>query len=267
MSSLYSISLALTVTVASQACGQTVTLRSDRSICSNVVALTGDVKINCANLTQAQKKAIEEIPAILKTALTNEQYLQAIKTKLDEVANKQGVNASNGIATKGDSNVTGNVVTGNQNILGNNNQLNIGKYQSRKLATDNLAEIEKYLAETPTKAVVQYVQGDGEPAEYAQQIVDMLRAAKWDVEGPSGVMIFTASGGPEYGVTIRYVGEKVQTPGEMVNVTDATPWGRFMLAMQHIRGDGDIVLADPEPKWTPGEVMILVNSSPLSKPQ
>ncbi len=50
------------------------------------MALLGDVKIDCSNLTDQQKKDIQEIPGILKVALTNQEYLKEIKLRLDQLS-------------------------------------------------------------------------------------------------------------------------------------------------------------------------------------
>lgn len=55
--------------------------KAEKSVCANIVALTGNVNMNCSNLsslTPAQKKALADIPEILKMALANQNYLDAI---------------------------------------------------------------------------------------------------------------------------------------------------------------------------------------------
>jgi hypothetical protein len=59
---------------------------SEKSICANVVALTGNVEMKCSNLTPAQKQALADIPNILKMALSNGDYLKAIKKQLEDMA-------------------------------------------------------------------------------------------------------------------------------------------------------------------------------------
>jgi len=110
-------SCTLFLLAAQSAHGQTIVQHSHESVCSNIVALTGDVKLNCSNLTPAQKKAIEQIPAVLKMALTNQEYLAAIEAKLDEVS-KPGpavVVQSGGVASVGQM---GGVTAGTVNYAG-----------------------------------------------------------------------------------------------------------------------------------------------------
>jgi hypothetical protein len=93
----------------------TIQQQSERSICANVVALAGNVDMKCSNLTPAQIKAIAEIPAILKTALTNQAYLEAIKAKMDEMT-QSGTTVivhSGGVASVGQ---TGGITAGVVNV-------------------------------------------------------------------------------------------------------------------------------------------------------
>jgi hypothetical protein len=69
-------------TLADRQTTLSVKQKATNSPCANIVALSG-AKINCANLTDAQKKAIANIPAILEMTLTNQDYLEAIIAKLD----------------------------------------------------------------------------------------------------------------------------------------------------------------------------------------
>ena len=75
-----------------------------QSSCSNIVALAG-AKVDCSNLTPAQKKALANIPSILKLAIENEDYLDAILKKLDEMSASQPSvvinSAPGGFATSG----------------------------------------------------------------------------------------------------------------------------------------------------------------------
>ena len=63
----------------------TVTQEAKSSPCSNIVALAGDVKVNCSSLTPAQEKLIEGIPALLHKMLANQLDPNAVMAKLDEI--------------------------------------------------------------------------------------------------------------------------------------------------------------------------------------
>jgi hypothetical protein len=64
----------------------TVTQEAKGSPCSNIVALVGDVKLDCSSLTPAQQKIIESIPAVLHKILANHLDPDAVMGKLDELA-------------------------------------------------------------------------------------------------------------------------------------------------------------------------------------
>jgi hypothetical protein len=74
--------------VATAVSGQTtpkVEQNSDKSSCSNIVALAGNVNVNCSSLTPEQKKLLEKIPILLNRILANQGDPKAISDKLDEV--------------------------------------------------------------------------------------------------------------------------------------------------------------------------------------
>lgn len=78
---------------------------SSRSLCSNVVALTGNVQLNCSGLTPAQVRILASIPILLRRVLANGSN-DAILAKLDElvkIASQPAltVNAPNGIGNIG----------------------------------------------------------------------------------------------------------------------------------------------------------------------
>jgi hypothetical protein len=63
----------------------TVTQEAKSSQCSNIVALAGDVKIDCTSLTPAQQKLVESIPGLLHKILVNQLDPNTVTTKLDEI--------------------------------------------------------------------------------------------------------------------------------------------------------------------------------------
>jgi hypothetical protein len=70
---------------ASSQTAPTIHQIATQSSCSNIVALSG-AKVDCSNLTRAQKKALASIPAILKMAIENQNYFDAIMAKLDDIS-------------------------------------------------------------------------------------------------------------------------------------------------------------------------------------
>ena len=61
-----------------------ITQEAKSSPCSNVIALTGDVKIDCSSLTPAQQKIIDSIPALLRNIIAHQHDADAVIAKLDE---------------------------------------------------------------------------------------------------------------------------------------------------------------------------------------
>jgi hypothetical protein len=59
--------------------------KSEYSNCSNIIALAGDVNINCSTLTPEQKRILERIPAILNKILKSQNDEKAMMDKLDEI--------------------------------------------------------------------------------------------------------------------------------------------------------------------------------------
>jgi hypothetical protein len=58
---------------------------SDKSTCSNIVALAGNVNLNCSSLTPDQKKLIAKIPTLLNKLLVNQADPKVISDKLDDI--------------------------------------------------------------------------------------------------------------------------------------------------------------------------------------
>lgn len=79
------IFVGIVVTLAHGQLAQKVQQKSESSTCSNIVALTGNVNINCSNLTPEQKKELDKIPGILKKILANQLPADEVMKKLDEM--------------------------------------------------------------------------------------------------------------------------------------------------------------------------------------
>lgn len=84
--SVKSIVLLLSIAAAVNAqMSPTVSQSAKHSPCANIVALSG-AKVDCGNLTEAQKKALSSIPSVLKMALENQNYLISIMETLDKMS-------------------------------------------------------------------------------------------------------------------------------------------------------------------------------------
>jgi hypothetical protein len=70
----------------------TVTQEAKGSPCSNIVALTGDVKIDCSSLTSAQQKIIDSIPALLRNIIAHQLDADKVIAKLDDCLKMENPN-------------------------------------------------------------------------------------------------------------------------------------------------------------------------------
>lgn len=59
--------------------------KSESSACSNIVALAGNVNVNCSNLTREQREELARIPAILHKILANQLPTDQVMKKLDDI--------------------------------------------------------------------------------------------------------------------------------------------------------------------------------------
>lgn len=57
--------------------------------CSNIVALVGNVSLNCTDLSATEKRIIDSIPALLKKILASQLDPDAVMAKLDEIIGNQ----------------------------------------------------------------------------------------------------------------------------------------------------------------------------------
>jgi hypothetical protein len=163
----------------------------------------------------------------------------------------------------GDSNVVGNTVKGDQNVLGNGNQVTFGIYPPRQIDEDIKKDAIPWLRELPAKVRIIYVQNDSEAYGYAQKIQFLLKSAGWDVDDPSGAMIF--SNPPVYGVAVAYKGDTL-TPNQRVMPDLGKAWGRLVRVVIVAQGGGDVYV-NPSPSIDEQSIAITVYSSPKSKPQ
>jgi hypothetical protein len=68
--------------------GPNIKQDANNASCSNIVALSGNVEINCSSLTRAQQKQIESIPSILHKILINQLDSESVMLALDEIRDR-----------------------------------------------------------------------------------------------------------------------------------------------------------------------------------
>jgi hypothetical protein len=153
-------------------CQTSPTVKQDAkdTTCSNIVALSGNVSINCSALTPAQRKLIESIPAMLNKILAQQLDPDAVMAKLDEI--------QRGLTDLRDASAP------------------------RRISDSDAARLRALLAPFKGQKVsLAFMATDNETARLAQQLQDILRAAQWDTEtGMSSMTVFAH--GPLNGVEL-----------------------------------------------------------------
>jgi hypothetical protein len=232
-----------------------------RSTCSNIVALSG-AKVDCSNLTPAQKKALENIPSILRMTFENKDYLDAIMKKLDEISKTESlppqiVSAPNGIA------IGGGTVT-NPTV----NNFAAPQHIDRRLAwtgadRENMLEL---LRERPAKFELSSLVGDGDSGRFAEKLRDFLIDAGWTPIYNGKIQAFTWAGAPwsdaprNGSVLISYNGPHVPASQVLVQVSTDKPEGRLMYVLNSAEIGN--VLLQPNLDRTDGVIEIEVAPSP-----
>jgi hypothetical protein len=202
----------------------TVQQKSERSTCTNIVALTGNVKVNCSNLTPDQKKMLERIPALLKKILANQGDSNALMDKMDEILRAtsrpiETVNAPNGIGTIGGTLI--------------NPEVNNYGYIEKKLSEAQMSKISDLMrpfADSTDRSDLIYCEGSYFGSiTIANQLVKAFRDAGWILKGtgfgegfggvpPEPLLILISSAG------------HYQTDGMHLTSNEGLPAGAFELA-------------------------------------
>jgi hypothetical protein len=154
----------------------TVQQKSEKSTCTNIIALTGNVNINCSNLTPEQKKLLERIHILLKRILANQDDSKALMDKMDEILRAtsrpiESVNAPNGIGTIGGTLI--------------NPQVNNYVPPSRVLSAEALNRFTETLTaykRGSVRVVLASTADDVYPL--SQQICNAARYAQWGIACP-----------------------------------------------------------------------------------
>jgi hypothetical protein len=111
LSTRLSILLSIATTLAHGQGTLTAQQKADFATCSNIVALAGDININCSSLTPEQEKLLKKIPVLLNKIIVNQGDQKLIADKLDQMIDTLShlsqpapttvVSAPNGIAVAG----------------------------------------------------------------------------------------------------------------------------------------------------------------------
>ena len=138
--------------IASCLVSQTPPIKQEarNTTCSNVIALAGNVNINCSHLNPTQEKLIASIPAVLKKIITNQLDPELVMAKLNEI----------------------------QNGVDQIRQLTADRSIS-EIDVQRLIDILKVYK--GQRAEIQYLQADNETERFAEKIREILIAAEWSV--------------------------------------------------------------------------------------
>jgi hypothetical protein len=232
------ISLLLSVLGATSAqTAPNVNQTATRSSCSNIVALSG-AKIDCSKLTPAQKQAIENIPAILKMAVENNDYLNAILTKLNTMSQPTANNSAPG----------GFAVSGGTLI--NPQVTNIDTSALPVLSQGQLDHMQTRLSMIKAKVLIRFDGNDRDANILGNDLCKTLKAAGWDADFQAGM------GG---------TGIQIPLPILMGVSTDFPEADQLLVAIREATGlQVPGILEADIPK---NEIVILLTSKPFRRPQ
>lgn len=160
--------------------------------CANIVALAGNVNVNCSILTPSQRALIESIPEVLNKILLNQLDPNAVMAKLDEIIANQKKAAA--------------AIT------------QIQQHTWRKLTDEEITQVASALLPFAGQKVSIVVSNpESDRLALAEQLVTVFRGAKWEVGGINTPMTFFSASTKEFprGI-ILHVGQvnpAVQTIG------------------------------------------------------
>jgi hypothetical protein len=214
------LELALLLGVAAIANGQTtptVTQTAAQSSCVNIVALSG-AKVDCSTLTPAQKKALENIPSILKMALENQEYLDEIMKKLDEIPRGGLVQQNN----SGGFNIQQGTTGENSPII--NSPITVGNIPKAISPTDKTS-LTQYFLQAKSKAKVQIAadQYTGE-APFPDDFYDALKGGGWEMvdAGVRRDVVMFSAGRQFQGAIITVNGDPIPE-GQTIQANESDP--------------------------------------------
>lgn len=171
---LKSLSALMLASGGLQALGQappSVKQDAKNASCSNIVALAGNVNLDCSSLTPAQQKLIESIPALLHKILANQLDPNAVMEKLNEI---------------------------HKDILHIQN-----RQGWPELTEEQIRTLKNKLSEFPSqKLMIIVTNPDTNKSVLAGQLEEAVQSAKWEVKQSSNMW----SGPPVTGIYIAAKG-------------------------------------------------------------
>jgi hypothetical protein len=197
---------------------------SARSACSNIVALTGDVNINCSSLTPQQKKTLDTIPAILRKILANQIDTKTVMDKLDEIlaATSRPATLTAVQSNSGGINIQQGTTGADRSII--NSPITVGNIP-KAISVQDMVALKKYFLDAKSKSKVQ-ISADqfSGAAPLPDDFCDALKGGQWTMvdAGVNHMTVFSAPGKKFQGAVVTINGEPLPD-GQMTYVDASDP--------------------------------------------
>jgi len=211
--------------VAIVAHGQTVPnldQNSAKSACSNIVALAGDVTINCSSLTSEQKKTLDTIPAILRKILAKQIDTKAVMDKLDEIvaATSRPAIPTTVQNNNGGINIQQGTIGADSPII--NSPITVGNIP-KAISVQDMVVLKKYFLDAKSKSKVQISADQFSGAvPLPDDFYDALNGGQWTMvdAGVNHMIVFSAPGKKFQGAVVTINGEPL--PGGQMPYLNAS---------------------------------------------
>ncbi len=151
--------------------------------CSNIVALSGNVNINCSNLTVEQKKLLGEIPSLLHRILSN-QDPKAIMEKLDQILEVASRPAAPSVAQNNSGGINVQQATAGNNSSIINSPVSIGQIP-KSIPHADMVRLTAVLQHAPNKCSIR-IQTDQWSAEppFTRDLYNLFKDGGWPMGYP-----------------------------------------------------------------------------------
>ncbi len=209
---------------------------SAKSACSNIVALSGDVNINCSSLTPQQKKTLDTIPAILRKILANQIDTKAVMDKLDEilVATPRPATLTAVQSNTGGINIQQGTTGADSPII--NSPITVGNIP-KAISVQDMVVLKKYFLDAISKSKIQ-ISADqfSGAAPLPDDFYDALKGGQWPMldAGVTQVIGFSAPGKKFQGAVVTINGEPL-SEGQMIYVDASDPVSYIGNALQALK--------------------------------
>jgi hypothetical protein len=218
------LALSFIATVAHGQSTPKIEQNSNKSVCSNIVALTGDVHINCSSLTPEQKKTLDTIPAILRKILANEIDPKTVMEKLDEILAAASRQATPSVAqsNSGGINIQQGTTGADSPII--NSPITVGNIP-KAISVQDMVVFKKYFLGAKSKAKIKISADQFSGAvPLPDDFYDALKGGGWTMvdAGVIQVMAFSAPGKRFQGAVVTINGEPLPE-GQLPSIDTSDP--------------------------------------------